>query len=297
MKLRTARWAPAPAVARRGVCAILDGHTEFIEKYGEVIDELAARGFSGAILDWRGQGGSERASADPLKAHVRSFADYDADLCVFIEEVVAPLTKKQNAPLVLAHSMGAHILLRALHANPRIFAAVAMIAPMLRLETQGYPDSLIGALSSAHSHLGLAQAWVWGMQGRDPLRQRFEENRVTSDRSRFARTQNLLVANPALRLAGPSWGWLDAAYRSMALMRRPGFAESITTPCLVFGAGRDRVVSTAAIRDFARRLPHGSYIELADARHEILMENDSIRARFWSAFDAFADNYVGAEES
>ena len=73
------------------------------------------------------------------------------------------------------------------------------------------------------------------------------------------------------------------------MMRRPGFAESITTPCLVLGAGRDRVVSTAAMGDFARRLPHGSYLELADAEHEILMEKDSVRARFWSEFDTFVN--------
>ena len=40
-------------------------------------------------------------------------------------------------------------------------------------------------------------------------------------------------------------------------------------------------------RSFAKRLPHGTYVEFADAEHEILMENDAIRARFWQAFDAF----------
>jgi len=45
---------------------------------------------------------------------------------------------------------------------------------------------------------------------------------------------------------------------------------------------------TAAARDFAGRLPRGTYVEFEDAEHEILMENDSIRARFWKAFDEFA---------
>jgi len=278
------------------VCAVLDGHTEFIEKYDEVLDELAARGFAGAILDWRGQGRSERSPADPLMAHVTDFAEYDADLGAFLDAIVLPLARNHGTPLALAHSMGAHILLRTLHADPGRFAAAILVAPMLRLETQAFPGWLVRALSSANRHLGRSQTWVWGMAGRDPLRVRFQDNRVTSDRSRFVRTQAILSENPALRLAGPSWGWLDAAYRSMAMMRGPGFAESITTPCLVFGAGRDRVVSTAAVRAFARRLPHGTYVELADAEHEILMENDSIRNRFWSAFDAFAEKYAGRDE-
>lgn len=294
--LRTASWPAASGVPYRGLCVILDGHTEFIEKYEEVIGELAGRGFAGAILDWRGQGGSTRCLADLLKAHVADFAEYDADLRAFLDEIVGPMTLgNKTRPIALAHSMGAHILLRNLHADPQMFAAAVMIAPMLRPQTEGHPGWLVRAVSAAHGRLGLSQAWVWGMQQRDPLRQRFEDNRVTSDRTRFARTRDLLASNPALRLAGPSWGWLDAAYRSMADMGLPGFAESITTPCLVFGAGRDRVVSTKAVRDFARRLPHGTYIELSDAEHEILMENDSIRTRFWSAFDTFVGKLANSE--
>jgi len=74
----------------------------------------------------------------------------------------------------------------------------------------------------------------------------------------------------------------------MARMADPGFARATLTPVLVCGPGKDRICLTSATRDFARRLPHGTYLELEDSEHEILMENDSIRARFWGAFDAFA---------
>ena len=56
-------------------------------------------------------------------------------------------------------------------------------------------------------------------------------------------------------------------------------------------AGRDRIVKTGAIREFARRMPHATYVEIADAEHEILMENDQVRGRFWSAFDSFVEEY------
>ena len=71
-----------------------------------------------------------------------------------------------------------------------------------------------------------------------------------------------------------------------------GYAEAITTPTLVFGAGRDRIVDTEATRAFAARLPNGRYEEIAEAEHEILMENDAIRARFWDAFDTFVADYA-----
>ncbi len=289
-RLRTTSWDSKPSVARRGVCVILDGQTEFLEKYEEVMDELAARGFAGAALDWRGQGGSERTLADPLKAHVADFSEYDGDLQQFMDEVVAPIAA--SPPLALAHSMGAHILLRALHARPGAFAGAVMTAPMLRTDTRGFPAWLVQLVCTTHNLAGFADEWVWGMQERDPLDMAFEDNLVTSDRKRFVRAQALLRTQQDIRLAGPTWGWLKAAYRSMSRMARAGYAEAITTPCLVFGAGRDRIVSTAAVRKFARRLPHATYIEIPEAEHEILMENDSIRARFWSAFDQFAQKHA-----
>jgi len=289
-RLRVGEWDSAPGAAARGFCTILDGQTEFIEKYGEVTAELAARGFAGAILDWRGQGGSERLVADPLKAHVRDFSEYDTDLSAFMDQVVRPAASAR--PIALAHSMGAHNLLRALHQNPQIFSAAVMTAPMLRTGTRGHPRRLVRAIGYLHAHLGFANQWVWGMQARDPLRIPFEDNLVTSDRERFARVRAFLAEHPGIRLAGPTWRWLDAAYRSMARMEAPGFAEAITTPCLIFGAGRDRIVETDAIRAFVRRLPRVRYVEIAEGEHEILMENDSIRAEFWNTFDDFVGEFV-----
>ncbi|MBU6474220.1 MAG: alpha/beta hydrolase, partial [Alphaproteobacteria bacterium] len=67
-RLRTAIFEAEAGRSHRGVCVLLSGQTEFIEKYGEVIGELCARGFRVATLDWRGQGASRRALPDPLKA-------------------------------------------------------------------------------------------------------------------------------------------------------------------------------------------------------------------------------------
>jgi lysophospholipase len=289
-RLRTGIWDAAPGSRPRGVCVLLDGQTEFLEKYEEVAGELAQRGFQVAALDWRGQGGSDRLVADPLKAHVDDFTDYDADLAVFMEEVVKPLTGKP--PLALAHSMGGHLLLRALHDRPGLFCAGVATAPMLRALTRGYPPAVARAVCFAENLGGQRKAWVWGMAERDPLKLTFEDNLVTSDRARFARNQGYLAQQNDIRLAGPTWGWLEAAYRSMAHVMAKGYAEAIKTPVLIVGAGRDRIVDTAAEREFAARLPHGTYLEFEDAEHEILMETDSIRARFWQAFDAFVEKYV-----
>src|SRR5579864_9137617 len=68
--LRTATFPADTTTSRNRICVLLNGQTEFIEKYFEVIDELRARGFGVVTMDWRGQGGSTRSLPNPLKAHV-----------------------------------------------------------------------------------------------------------------------------------------------------------------------------------------------------------------------------------
>jgi len=264
---------------------LLHGQTEFIEKYAEVIGELNARGFTVATFDWRGQGASARALDDPLKSYVKDFAQFDDDLQSFLEQIVAPLDAAP--PLALAHSMGAHILLRTLHDRPQSFRAAVLTAPMIAVSTRGYPGWLARIVTGLYSGIGQGGAFAWGMAERDPFLITFDTQLVTSDRARFAQTQDFLKGHSDLRLAGPTWGWLEAAYRSMARVSGPGFAEAIPMPVLVCGAGKDRIVLTQAEQRFASRLPRGEYIEFADSEHEILMENDSIRGRFWAAFDGF----------
>jgi lysophospholipase len=287
--LRTAVWDTAGAP--RGVCVLLDGQTEFLEKYDEVAGELNARGFRVAALDWRGQGGSARALPNGLKAHVGDFAEYDSDLSAFMEQVVRPISDNKT-PIALAHSMGGQILMRALHEKPDLFQAAVVSAPMMRAMTRGYPPTLARVVCMAENFAGQQDSWVWGMDKRDPLVMSFEDNLVTSDRARFARNQAILVAQKDIRLAGPTWGWLEAAYRSMERSMADGFAETISTPLLIIGAGRDKIVDTRASRQFASRLPNGSYLEFAEAEHEIMMENDAIRDWFWKAFDAFVGRFV-----
>ena len=289
-KLRVATFEADGEAKPRGVCVLLSGQTEFIEKYFEVIDELRARGFQIVTTDWRGHGASTRALPDSLKAHIDDFSEYDDDLASLMEQVVKPLTSK--APIALAHSMGGHILLRTLHAKPNSFACTVLTAPMIAVSARGYPAWMVGTVTSFMNLRGAGDAYVWGMDGRDPIKMNFDQQIVTSDRARFKRTQDYLKEHPDIRLSGPTWGWLAAAGRSMNAMRAPGYGEAIATPTLLCGAGKDRIVITKAEEDFARRMPHGEYALFEDAEHEILMENDSIRARFWKAFDAFVGKFA-----
>jgi lysophospholipase len=281
VRLRTARF---DADHPRAVCLLLGGQTEFIEKYFEVIDELRGRGFSVVTFDWRGQGGSDRLLPDARKAHIENFAAYDQDLDAVIRAVVQPM----NLPsIAVAHSMGGNILLRRLHDVPGEFTAAVLCAPMLGINPRGTPWWVVEKIARYLNRNAPSTKFVWGIAARDHLTLPFALQIVTSDPVRYARNQALLVTNPDLRLNGPTWGWLAAAMRSMALMRGAGYAETITTRALLFGAGRDRVCETPAIASFAARMPDAGFIKIADAEHEILMERDVLRGQFWAAFDDF----------
>jgi lysophospholipase len=115
----------------------------------------------------------------------------------------------------------------------------------------------------------------------------FPGNVLTSDPVRYARNASVLEAEPALGIGSPTVGWLDAAFRVMRTFAEPGYAAKIRQPILIVAVGRDEVVSTPAVENFASRLRAGSHLIVAGSRHEVLMEQDRFRAQFWAAFDAF----------
>ena len=285
VRIRASRFdAPHP----RGICLLLNGQSEYIEKYFEVIDELRGRGFSVVTFDWRGQGGSQRLLPNPRKAHIPDFADYDRDLDTVMREMVRPLAMETALPVIaMAHSMGGHLLLRRLHDVPDEFRCAILCAPMIKINPQGYPWWLVERIAIHLNRKMPSTEFVWGAADRDQLTLSFAAQIVTSDPDRYARTQAVLKANPELRINGPTWGWLAAALRSIALLNRPGYAEAIRTPALLFGAGHDRICDTPAIREFAARMPDAEFVEIPGAEHEILMERDKFRIPLWQNFDAF----------
>jgi lysophospholipase len=299
-QLRAGFWDLPEGVQPRGICLLLHGLTEFLEKYGETAEELKARGFLVVSIDWRSQGASERYRSGNRAGHVRSFDEYDADLGAIVMQGIEPIQKERAAlglaplPVIaLAHSMGAHILLRFLHEHPRRFAAAVLTAPLLGVQTANYSPQYTRWVTFLRNLRQPSPRLIFTVEDRDPMNLPFEDNQVTSDRGRYERNRAYLKTQPFLRIYGPTFGWLGAAFRSMDRMARAGFAEAINTPLLIIGAGRDRLVTNAATRAFAKRLPNATSVEIEDAEHEILMEKDSIRARFWAEFDAFVNARLG----
>lgn len=288
LQLRFARW-DATRGPRRGTACIFPGRTEFIEKYFETIADLRRRGFAVAILDWRGQGASDRLLPDRRKGHVASFDDYDADVTRFMKDVVLP-----DCPppyIALAHSMGGNILLRNATVPGSWFDRMVLSAPMVAFHDAkiGFPQGLarVYAGTLGLGFLPTSRQYVWGGGPHPEEAQEFDGNPLTSDHERFMRNRQMLEQAPHLALGAPTIGWLRAAYRSIARLNDPIYPTQVRVPLLLVGAGDDRIVSSLAIEQFAARLKVGARVVIAGARHEILQERDEIRQRFWAAFDAY----------
>jgi lysophospholipase len=268
LRIATAR----PDGAARATVILLNGRTEFIEKYRDVIDQLVAAEFAVATLDWRGQGRSARACANPGKGHVGDYAEFLADLAALIG---AAREAGLPAPFVmLAHSMGGHIGLRYLCAQPADIVAAAFSAPMWDLPMPWGARALAAALSNVAALVGAGCAYAPGTG--DYKRDPFEGNPLTGDPARYARMQALVDADPRLGLGGPTLGWVKATLASITALRAETKARPPEVPVLVLSAGGDRIVSVPAHRAVAARLPNATVVDYPDAEHEILMERDDI---------------------
>lgn len=282
--LRAARF-PATVGQPRGTVAVFPGWSEQIERYFLTVELLRRKGFAVAVLDWRGQGGSERLTGDPRKGHVGSFRHYWRDIEAFRRQMVLP-----DCPppyFALGHSMGGHILLSAAPLLPPWIDRLVLSAPMLGLPDVGVKPKTIGRLTTALTVLGCGRLFAPGQRHRLRHDRQFDNNGLTSDRERYEILADITRRHPELAIDAPTIGWVRAAQASIERLNRPGFAEHLPIPVMLINNGVDRVVSRRAIETMARRLRHPAYVLVPGCRHEILAEEPRYAAQFWAAFDAF----------
>jgi len=280
--LRAAHWRCASDCV--GTIAILPGFSEFIEKYFEVIGELLSRNFDVAILDWRGQGLSDRFLSGRRIGHIGHFQAYERDVEALIAQILRPYCRPPW--FALGHSMGGAIALAKAHDGPWPFARMVLTAPMIDIYGLRFPK-LSRALAQAMAQLGQGGRYAPGSGPISYMAGKFEGNILTSDQGRHARNAAILAAVPELALGGPTIGWLNTAFHLMRRFEDVEFPRRLLTPTLILTAGADRLVDTAAEELFASRLKIGKGLILPNARHEILMERDDVRELFFAAFDAF----------
>jgi len=274
-----------------GLIVILHGRTDFIEKYTETAEEFLTRGYDVWTMDWRGQGLSVREVEDRQKGHIDSFDTYLSDLIWFLTHVIPQHGVK---PVVLAHSMGAHVAARAILEKENIFRGVVLTSPMFDISMSGVATLFAKPLAYLGQQTGFDKKYIPAMQNYATKSKAFEKNSLTSNKERFYQNQKEIEKRPNLEIHRPTIGWLHAAFQSInTLSRLPPIANNCC-PVLVCTALADQVVSISAQAELCQK--HGwKQMFFHGSKHEILQEIDTIRAQFWKAFDEFQSQLLKFE--
>jgi len=299
LRLRVGFW-PARGAAR-GTVFISPGRSEPIEKYYEVVRDLLDRDFAVVVHDWRGQGLSARLLPDRLKCHARSAEEFLDDYQRLLD------TFEDRAPkpwLMMAHSMGAALnLMTLVKGEPRISGAL-FTNPMLRVKTGKHSLWAVNFQTNWQINHGRASDYVPELFD-DPFEHTFENDALTHDAARYEIWREQLFACPHLAVGTPTWGWLSFALKvGEGLLRdKNKVAKKVRTPVVVIASGDDRIVNKQSSKQFARKLGKASYVEVAGAEHEILIEAEEYRREAFRQFDALVDDvaprlvgYQGAGE-
>ncbi len=284
VRLRYAIW-PKSEGAHRGTICLVQGRTEFIEKYYETVADFRSRGFAVATFDWRGQGGSDRLIGNPKLGYVDKFDDYCCDLQSFHREILLP-----DCPppfYLVGHSMGGLASLYAGIHDRMMFDRIFVSAPMVALDGQPLSMKGMARLAETLSFFGFGHLPIARKADKPASEATFPNNPLTSDMLRYMRSVDVIRANPQLEVTSPTVRWSAAAMAAMAEAGRDSFPSRLRVPVLMLAAARDQVVSTAAIERLGLRMRTGRHAVIAGARHELFMENSFIRGQVFAAFDAF----------
>jgi len=276
--------------AGRGRILWQGGRGDIFEKYLELFAHWHAAGWSVTSLDWRGQGGSGRVSPDPHVGDIADFADYIADFRAFWRD----WQDEAAGPCVLmGHSMGGHLVLRAVVEGAATPDALVLSAPMLGLKSPlGW--TLGERLAHQIVRLGDPARAAW-RSNEKPGTMMSRQQLLTYDPDRYADELWWQSAEPALVLGPPSWRWVAQAFTSTRQVRRDPRLSSLPVPVLLIVPLADQLVDPRAALGIAKRLPDARLLTFGkEAAHEILREADPSRARAIAEIDAFLADKVPA---
>lgn len=276
-----------PHGACRGSILFMPGRGDAYEKYLETLDYWHRRGWRVSAADWRGQAGSGRFGSDALAGHIDDFSIWIDDLAAFWRQ-----WRSSTPPphVLIGHSMGGHLVLRALAEGKVDPAAAVLVAPMLGFLPDWVPASLMRAGARLMAAIGDPRRTAWKWSEKPGALPADRNLLLTHDADRYADEVWWREQRPELATGPGSWGWVERAYASMRGLNRPGVLEQVTLPVQILATTADRLVAFRAIERAARRMVRCELVRFgAEARHEILREQDAVRERALAAIASFLD--------
>ncbi|MEO5494044.1 MAG: alpha/beta hydrolase [Sphingomonas sp.] len=281
-QIRRFDW-PSAVEKPRGSILFQAGRGDLFEKYLETFHHWHDQGWSISSFDWRGQGKSGRLSDDPNVGDIDSFDTYLADFDAFW---------KQWAPtaagpiVVVGHSMGGHLIGRALDEGLAKPAAAVLVAPMMGVHapiSAGFGEWLANTVM----RLGNPQRRAWKGNER-PATMASRQSLLTHDDDRYADEPWWWEKDPGLTLGPPSWRWVVRAFESTRRLRESTQLNQMKVPVLMLVADADKLVRAKDELAVAGSIPDCRVVRFgSESAHEILREVDAVRDRALGEIDLF----------
>jgi len=251
---------------------LLNGRSEFMHKYAELVYDLRESGYAIYMMDHRGQGESGRLLAESRIGHVKDFHDYVDDLGIFLKEVV--LKDSPSELHLIAHSMGATIASIYAIEHPDVFNSMVFSAPMVQPNLGKYPEFVALGIAGFMDLIGKSRDLAPG-RTLDEWLNPFEANNVTQSRARYAYVIDLLKAHPEYAIGGPSYRWVAEAIRGSQWVRR--HAGKLVTPVRFLQASDDHVVVNRFQNEVCAQAKNCDLRVLNGSMHEMFIETDAHR--------------------
>lgn len=258
----------------RAAVVVVNGRTEYVEKYIDVLRDLQMEGISFGIYDHCGQGDSDRLLPDTEKGHIDSFDRYVRDLHLVTEtshEVFGTIPVH-----LLCHSMGATIAWLFCAKYPGMIESLILSSPMFSIEVGvGLPLFTVESIARVFCQTGMGNGYVATTGSFDP-EMSFDNNMLTTDQDRFAYNLYMTDSLPYASIGGPTYRWLCEAFTAMRKTKQ--VVDRIDCPVQFLAGSEDRVVGIDSIAKMADAV-NGAYTLYDNARHELLMETPKTRNR------------------
>lgn len=290
--IRRMDWVVNERTPARGSILFMPGRGDSYEKWLETLAEWHLDGWNITTADWRGQSGSGRLGKDERTGHIEDFSIWQDDYAALYADWQA------NTPaphVAVGHSMGGHLVLRAV-AEKRVQPdALILSAPMLGLHPTWMPGSILHGAARLITSLGdpARPAWKGGEKPGAALKAR--NYLLTHDESRYADEAWWREQRPFIGMGAGSWRWIERALASIRLLERSGCLEQVSIPTLLLGTTIDGLVSWPSIARAAKRIPNATLVQFgSECRHEILREVDPVRDRALGAIKDFLNKQVPA---
>lgn len=269
----------------RGSILFQGGRGDVVEKYLETLAHWHGQGWNIAWFDWRGQSGSGRVNG-AKSGHIEDFAHFITDFGPFAQEWQA---STPGPHVVMGHSMGGHLVLRALVERVIRPDAAVLVAPMLGLRAPLGLASLGERFARLMGGLGDPARAAWKVNEK-PYTTESRQALLTHDRARYEDELWWQQANPANVTGPPSWKWLIEAFRSTRELRDSPALATMDVPLLALVAEADGLVDAKAALATVARLPDARIVRFGkESAHEILREVDAVRERAIGEIDAFLE--------